>query len=109
MSNIAGGMKFLCEDILTGCKCRKSTLKNLKGKVKVLRHNAREFLADSRKLHERMSKGLKESLQESRKDLIKNVNSLIGDFRKEEKEVKTDLIEARKIWNKTKDSLRNKK
>jgi phenylalanyl-tRNA synthetase alpha subunit len=107
MSNIAGGMKFLCEDIITGCESRKSTIKNLKGKVKALRDNARKFLADSKKLHEKMTKDLKESLQEGRKDLVKNVNDLRRNFRKKEKQVKTDLAEASKIWNRMNESLRN--
>lgn len=107
MNNIAGGMKSLCEDITTGCEYRKSTIKNLKGKVKALRDNARKFLADSKKLHEKMNKDLKESLQEGRKDLVKNVNALRRDFRKEENKVKTDLVEARKIWNRMSESLRN--
>jgi hypothetical protein len=54
-----------------------------------------------------MSKDLKESLQEGRKYLVKNVKDLRRDFRRGEREIMTDLAEASKVWNRMNESLRN--
>jgi len=109
MNNIAGGMRSLCEDIITGREDRRSTIKQLKGKAETIRDNARRFLADSKKFHEEMGKDLKEALRGGREDLIQNVNALREDFRNREKEVRADLAEATKIWNQMKETLRDRK
>ena len=109
MNNIAGGMKSLCEDIITGRGDRKTTIQQLKGEANAIRDNARKFLAESKKFHEETSKDLKKGLREGREDLIKNVNALREDFKGKEKEVRADLAEASKIWNKMDETLRNKK
>jgi uncharacterized coiled-coil DUF342 family protein len=109
MNHIAGGMKSLCEDIITGRGGRKSTLQQLKSEADTIRENAKKFLADSKKFHEEMGKGLKKALREGREDLIQNVNALREDFRKREKEVREDLAEASNIWNKMSETLRDKK
>jgi molecular chaperone GrpE (heat shock protein) len=109
MDHIAGGMKSLCEDIITGRGDRKSTIQQLKGEAEALRDNTRKFLADSKKFHEEMGKDLKEALREGKEDLIHNVNALREDFRKREKEVRADLAEASNIWKKMEGTLRNKK
>jgi hypothetical protein len=109
MNNIAGGMKSLCEDIIKEHEDRKGTVKQLKVRSQAIRDNARKFLSNSKRFHGKMSKDLKKGLRESREDLIKNVNVLREDFRKKEREVKADLAEASKIWNKINEKLRNKK
>lgn len=109
MNNIAGGMRSLCEDIITGRGGRKSTIKQLKGEAETIRDNARRFLAESKKFRDEMGKDLRKGLREGREDLIKNVNALREDFREKEKEVRADLADASKIWNKMKETLRDKK
>ncbi len=109
MNNIAGGMRSLCEDIITGREDRKTTIKQLKGEAETIRDNARRFLADSKKFRDEMGKDLRKGLREGREELIKNVNALREDFREKEKEVRTDLADASKIWNKMKETLRDKK
>jgi len=109
MDNVSNGMKSLCEDIIAGHENRKSGIKQLKGQVGVLRDNARKFLADSKRLHEEMGKDLKKRLQEDREGLIKNVNALREDFKEKEREIRADLAEASKIYNKMNETLRSKK
>lgn len=109
MGNISGGMKSLCEDIITGHAERKRDIKELKRQAEVIQDNARKFLADSNKFHEEMRKNLREALQEGREELVKDVKTLREDFRKKEKEVRADLAEATKIWNKMNETLRSKK
>jgi hypothetical protein len=109
MNNIAGSMKSLCEDIIKERGDRKGTVKQLKVRAQAIRDNARKFLSNSKRFHEKMSKDLKKGLRERREGLIKNVNVLREDFRKKEREVKADLAEASKIWSKINDKLRNKK
>jgi uncharacterized protein YoxC len=109
MDKVSGGMKSLCEDIIAGHENRKSGIKQLKGQVEVLRDNARKFLADSKRLHEEMSKDLKKRLQEDREDLIKNVNVMRENFKKKEREIRADLDEASKLWNKMDETLKSKK
>jgi hypothetical protein len=109
MDNVSGGMKSLCEDIITGHEDRKSGIKQLKGQTEAIRDKTMKFLADSKKFHDEMSKDLRKGLQEGREDLIKNVNVLREDFRKKERELKLDLAEASKIWDKMNETLRSKK
>ena len=98
MDNVSNGMKSICEEIITGHENRKGSINQLKGQVVVIRDNARKFLADSKRLHEEMSKDLKKRLQEGREDLIKNVKAMREDFRKKEREIRADLEEAGRIW-----------
>ena len=109
MNNIAGGMKSLCEDIITGRGDRRSTIQQLKGEANAIRDNARKFLAESKKFHEETSKDLIKGLREGREDLMKNVNALREDFREKEKEVRADLADANRIWNKMKGTLRGRR
>jgi phenylalanyl-tRNA synthetase alpha subunit len=109
MDNVSGGMKSLCENILSDHQDRKSFIKQIKGQAEAIRDNSRKFLADSKKIHEEMSKDLRKGLRERRENLIKNVNTLREDFRKKEREVKADLAEASKVWNKMNETLRSKK
>jgi gas vesicle protein len=109
MNNIAGGMKSLCEDIITGRGGRKSTIQQLKGEAGTIRNNAKRFLSESKRFRDEMGKDLRKGLQEGREDLLKNVKALREDFREKEKEVKADLAEASKIWNKMNETLRDKK
>ncbi len=109
MDNVSAGMKSLCGDILRGHKNRKADIKQIKGQVDVRRDNARKFLADSKKFHEEMSKDLKKHLQEGRENLVKNVNTLKENFRKKEREIRADLAEASKTWNKMNETLKGKK
>jgi len=109
MNNIAGGMKSLCEDIITGRGDRKTIIQQLKGEANAIRDNARKFLAESKKLHGEMKEELEKDLKEGREDLMKNVDALREDFREKEKEVRADLAEASKIWNQMKETLRDRK
>ncbi len=109
MDNVSNGMKSICEEIITGHENRKGSINEIKGQVVVLRDKARKFLADSKRLHEEMSKDLKKRLQEDREGLIKNVNVMREDFKKKEREIRTDLDEASKIWNKMDETLKSKK
>ena len=68
-----------------------------------------DISTDTKKFHEEMSKDLKKSLRERRENLIKNVSVLREGFRKKEREVRADLAEASKIWNKMNETLRSKK
>jgi uncharacterized protein YoxC len=108
MNNIAGGMKSLCEDIVTGRGGRKSTIKQLKEEAETIRDNARKFLSKSKRFRDEMGKDLRKGLQEGREDLLKKVKALREDFREKEREVKADLAEASKIWNKMNETLRGK-
>src|SRR3990167_7922775 len=109
MDNISGGMKSLCEDIAASHGDRKRSIKDLKEQAEVIRDNARKFVGHCRKLHKGMAQGLKKGLEEDRKELIKNVSSLREDFRKKEKEIRADLAEASRIWNKMNKTLEAKK
>jgi len=109
MDNISGGMKSLCEDIAASHGDRKRSIKDLKEQAEVIRDNARKFVGHCRKLHKEMAQGLKKGLEEDRKELIKNVSSLREDFRKKEKEIRADLAEASRIWNKMNKTLEAKK
>jgi len=109
MDNMSGGMKSLCDEIIKGYEQRKSSIKELKGQVNAIRGNARKFLTASKKSREQMSKALREGLREGPQYLVKNVNALREGFREKEKDVKTDLAEASKSWNKMNEILRSKK
>ena len=109
MRSVSGGMKSLCEDIVTDYADRKRDIKELKSQTEVIRDNARKFLADSKKLHTDMSKDLRKGLQDRREELSKNVNALREDFRTKEEEVRKDLAEASRIWNKMNKTLEAKK
>lgn len=109
MDNVSNEMKSICKEIITGHEDRKSSIKQIKEQAEAIRDNTRKFLADSKKFHEETSKDLKERLQEGREDLIKNVNAMREDFRKKEREIRADLAEASKTWNKMNETLRSKK
>lgn len=109
MDNISGSMKSLCEDIATAHEDREKSIKDLKEQVDVIRETTMIFLAENRKLHEEMSKDLKKGLQDKREELVKNVNVLKEDFREKGKEIRADLAEASKIWNKMHETLKAKK
>lgn len=109
MDNVSGGMKSLCEDITAAHGDRKRSIKDLKEQAEAIRDNAREFVGHCRKVHKEMAEGLTKGLREDRKELIKNVSSLREDFRKKEKEIRADLAEASRIWNKMNKTLEDKK
>ena len=109
MENISGGMKSLCEDISITHGDRKRSIKDLKEQSGTIRNNARKFVSNSKKLHREMAKDLRKSLKDNREELIENVISLREDFRKKEKEIRSDLAEASKIWSKMNETLRRKK
>ncbi|MCX6340105.1 MAG: hypothetical protein NTX71_09350 [Candidatus Aureabacteria bacterium] len=102
-------MKSICENIITGHEDRKSGIRELKKQAAAVQDNARKFLADSRKFHQEMAKEQKAYLQRKRDELIKNVNALRKDFKKKEQEIKADLAEASRTWNKMNETLRSKK
>jgi len=109
MDNVSGGIKSLCEDIAMSHGDRKRSIKDLKEQAESIRDNARKFVAHCRKVHKEMAEGLTKGLKEDRKELIKNVSNLRGDFRKKEKEIRADLAEASNIWNKMNKTLEAKK
>jgi len=109
MDNVSGAMKSLCENIATAHVDRKRSIKDLKEQAEAVRDNARKFVGHCRKVHKEMAEGLTKGLKEDRKELIKNVSSLREDFRKKEKEIRADLTEAGKIWNKMNKTLEAKK
>ena len=109
MDNISGDMKSLCEDIATSHGDRKRSIKDLREQAGAIRDNARKFVRHCRKVHIEMGEGLTEGLKEDRKELIKNVSSLREDFRKKEKEIRSDLAEASRSWSKMNKTLESKK
>jgi len=109
MDNVSGGMKSLCEDISMSHGDRKRNIKDLKEQAESIRDNARKFVGHCRKVHKEMAEGLTKGLKEDRIELIKNVSSLRKDFRKKEKEIRTDLAEASRIWNTMNKTLEDKK
>lgn len=108
MNNASAGMRSLCEDIVMSRGDRKRSIKQLREQAETIRDHARKFLTDSKKFHEEMGKELRKGLR-GVKNLVENVGALREDFRKKGREVKADLAEASKIWNKMNDTLRNKK
>ena len=109
MDNVSSDMKSLCEDIAVAHGDRKRSIKDLREQAEAIRDNARKFVGHCRKVHKEMAEGLMKELKEDRKELIKNVSSLREDFRKKEKEIRADLTEASKIWNKMNKTLESKK
>jgi len=109
MENVSGGMESLSEDIVTSHKDRERRLKDLREEAGTIRASAREFVSTCKKLHQGMAKDLRKNLLDNREELVKNVKALREDFRREEKEICSDLTEASKIWNKMKEILRAKK
>ncbi|MFH1519622.1 MAG: hypothetical protein ABIE75_03520 [Candidatus Omnitrophota bacterium] len=109
MNNISGGMKSLCEDISAAHGDRKRSIKDLKEQAESIRDNARKFVGHCRKVHQEMAKGLTKELKEDREELVKKVSLLREDFRKKEKEIRADLIEASKLWNKMNKTVEAKK
>jgi len=109
MDNISGDMKSLCEDIAVAHGDRKRSIKDLKEQAEAIRDNARKFVGHCRKVHKEMAEGLTKGLKEDREELIKNVSSLRENFRKNEKEIRADLTEASRIWNKMNKTLEAKK
>jgi uncharacterized protein (DUF342 family) len=108
MDNFSGGMRNLSEDIIAGHKGRKSRIQELKDQTDTIKRETTGFLDETRRLHSEMSDGLKKDLKEDKKNLLKNVNALRADFRKKEKEIRSDLMEAKKIWNDMKNILGGK-
>ena len=109
MDTISGDMKSLCEDIAAAHGDRKRSIKDLKEQAETIRDNARKFVGHCRKVHQEMAEGLTKGLKEDREELVKNVSSLREDFRKKEKEIRADLAEASRIWNKMNKTLESKK
>lgn len=109
MSGITSEMKALCEDILIGDEDRKKRIEQIKRQADAIRDNAKKFLAVSHKFQKEMGKELRTGLREGREELIKKVTAFREDFNKKEKEVKADLAEASKLWNKMHKVLRDKR
>ena len=109
MDNISGGMKSLCEDLVAAHGDRKRSIKDLKEQAEAIRDNARKFVGHCRKVHKEMAEGLTKGLKEDREELIRDVSYLRDDFRKKEKEIRADLAEASRIWNKMNKTLESKK
>jgi len=109
MKNVSSEMKSLCEDIVTAHEDRKRDIKALREESETIRDNARRFARDCKKLHEEMAKDLRKSLAKDREELIKNVSFLREDFRKKEKEIRSDLAEASSIWGNMHKTLKTKK
>ncbi len=109
MDNVSGGMKSLCEDIVTGHADRKRDIKELKSQTEIIRDNTRKFVGHCKGLHKEMAEDLKENLLKNREELIRYVSYLRDDFRKKEDEIRSDLAEASKIWNKMSETLKIKK
>ena len=109
MSNMPGDIKSLCEDITTGHADRGRSIKNLREQAETIRDNARKFVNDSRRIHKETAKDLRKGLAEKREELIKNVALLREDFRRKEREIRSDLTEASKIWSSMNAALKNKR
>ncbi|MBU0999657.1 hypothetical protein KKG24_05170 [Patescibacteria group bacterium] len=109
MSEISDGMESLCEDIAASREARRKDIKDLRGEAKNIRDNARKFAGKCRKLHKEMAKDLRSDLLTHREELINNVTSLREDFRKKEKEIRSDLTEAQRIWNEMNKTLKTRK
>ena len=109
MGNISDDMKSLCEDITTARADRKRSMEDLRQRAEAIRDNARKFVDHCRKVHKEMGEGLKEGLNEDRKELIKSVSSLRDDFRKKERDIRADLSEANRLWSTMNKTLGSKK
>lgn len=109
MEKTTAQMRSFCEGMLKGQGERKATLEKLREESRTLRENARKYLADSRRLHGEMSKELKQQLEDGKRNLKKKVGAFLEDFGKKEGDLREDLAEARRIWKKTQEILRNHK
>lgn len=109
MGNISGGMQTICEDIVKSYQGRIDDIRSLKKEANDLRENARGFVNDCKKLHKQMARDLKKGLKEYKEALIKDVVSLRADFRKKEKEIRSDLKEASKTWQAMNETLNSKR
>lgn len=109
MNRASAGMRSLCEEVRGSSVDRKEFIKQLKGQTGTIRSNARRFLIDSKKFRKEMGKELREDLQGSKRELIKTVSGLREDFKKKNRELRTDLAEASKIWREMSHSLKRKK
>ena len=99
MDDTSGGMRNLSDHILTSHRDRKETIKNLKTESDAIRKYTAQFLVQSRKLRDEMSKNLKEDLRLGRDHLLQEVNTMRDDFRSNEKRIREDLAEAKRIWS----------
>ena len=108
MNKFSGGMRNLSKDIIAGHKDRKGRIQELKDQTDTIKKDTAGFLDETRRLHSEMGKGLKKDLKEDKKKLLKDVNTLRADFRKKEKEIRSDLMEAKKIWSDMKNILGGK-
>ncbi|MDD3978155.1 MAG: hypothetical protein PHI15_08400, partial [Methanomicrobium sp.] len=104
MDDFSNSMRTLSEDIIAGQKDRELRLRELKTQTCTIRENAKIFLQESRRLHDEMGRDLQKGLLHDKKDLVKHVKALRGDFKNKEKEVRADLSEARKIWKEMKNT-----
>jgi gas vesicle protein len=109
MDKASAGMRSLCEDILRSREKRRIDIRRLKEQAQAIRENARKFLADSMKFQEEMNKKLRENLQDGKRGLMKDVGTFLEDFEKRKRELRADLAEASRIWNKTREAFRNSK
>lgn len=106
MDRASTGMRALCKDIAMLREDRSKSIKMLKEQTQTLRDQARNFLHDFQRLHEEMGKNLKKDLGEGKKGLTTKVRTLMDCYDKHEKEVRADLAEARRIWNRMRENLR---
>lgn len=106
MNKVSDSMKSLCEDILKCRAERRSCLEKVKDRTGMLRDNTRNFLSEARKSHEEMKKELRKGLQAGRADLFNDIKTLRDNFRGKKREIRADITEAGKIWNKMSNDLR---
>jgi len=109
MNKATAQMRSLCEGMLKDQGERKTVLKELGEEAHTLRENARKYLADSKRLHGEMSKDLRQQLEEGKRDLKRKVGAFLEGFGQKERDLREDLAEARRIWKKTQETLRNHK
>lgn len=109
ISRSSSKMKALCEDIIKSHQERQDKLKLLKEQSELIRDHSRRYLEDFKAFRKEMSEKLRKDLVKNRKELIDNLNSFREDFKKKEREVKRDLEEADRIWDKMKETLKAKR
>jgi len=105
MEGLSGGMRSLCDDIVISREDRKKQIKDLRQDAKSIRDNAAKFVSDSNKSHKKMAEELKKGLVKGREELVEKVGSLRKDFRQKEKDIRSDLAEAGKIWKGVKETM----
>ncbi len=108
MDDISGGMRNLSDDILTSHRDRKETIKNLKTESDAIRKDTAQFLDQSRRLRDEMSKSLRANLRQERDRLLQEVTTMRDDFRSNERRIREDLAEAKRIWTDMKNILGGK-